>query len=129
MPLLTKYTVEPSLCLAVLNKNTMTAQGTSILGVHMTRFQLGSCHPSFKNISVPYTNLSKKYIQLYTNFAKEFNQPYTNFVKKGSYSFVLYTKIVKIDTLPNTKIMKIDAIPYTKMKVNTHGMSLYPKYM
>ena len=32
-------------------------------GVHLTRFWSGMCHRGFKNIPVPYTNFSKKYIR------------------------------------------------------------------
>ena len=31
----------------------------------------GMCHPSFKNMPIPYTNLSKKYTPPYTNLAKK----------------------------------------------------------
>ena len=76
-------------------------------GVHLTRFWSGTCHRGFKNIPVPYTNFSKKYIRPYVFHSK--------ILKIGTVS---YTKIVKIDTVLYTNIWKIDTLP--------DGTSPYP---
>ena len=79
-------------------------------GVHLTRFWSGTCHRGFKNIPVPYTNVSKKYIRPYVFHIK--------ILKRGTVS---YTKIVKIDTVVYTNICRMETLP--------DGTSPYPKYM
>ena len=47
--------------------------------VHLTIFWSGMCHPSFKNIPIPYTNFPKEYTRTSTNFAKQYTRTYTNY--------------------------------------------------
>ena len=70
---------------------------------YLTRFWTGTCHRSFKNMPVRYTNLSKMYARLCTNFSKIYAQLYTNF-----------SKCIP-DPIPIAKIAKIDTVPYTKI--------------
>ena len=55
--------------------------GNSRGGGYLTKFWTGTCHRSFKNIPVPYTNFSKVDTRLYTNFSKIYTRLYTNFPK------------------------------------------------
>ena len=82
-----------------------------------TRFWLGTCHQSFKNIPVPYTNFAKKYTRLYTNFMKMYTRPYTNFAKMYTQ---LYTNFPKMYTQPYTNFPKIYTRPYTNFPKCIH---------
>ena len=88
-------------------------------GEYLTSFWTGTCHQVFKNIPVPYTNLSKMYTRLHTSFSKIYTRLCTNFPKMHTRPYT-NCEIAKIDTVPYTKIVKIDTVPYTKIaKIDT----------
>ena len=94
-------------------------------GGYLNRFWSGTCHRSFKNIPVPYTNFAKKYTRPYTNFPKMYTRPYTNFAKMYTRP---YTNFAKMYTRPYTNFPKMYTRPYTNFpKMYTRPYTKFPK--
>ena len=99
----TKRSLKPFLCEGALRhrktrelySNNLRAVGPNHVqpGGDLTRFWTGTCHRSFKNIPLPYTNFSKMYTRPYTNLRSIYPTLYQFFVNAYPTLYQLSEKV------------------------------------
>ena len=82
-------------------------------GGYFTRFWTGTCHRSFKNIPVPYTNFPKIYTRPCTNFLKMHR--YRSLYQNHKNQYLLMTKLRK--SIPFLIPKSLKSIPFLHVPV------------